>query len=109
MGGFLQYRKAEGACSSFDGVRRPKDGVHLFGVGIGRNQIQQVLLHIGQQFVGFIKESLIKIADIHAHAITSDRVVAVLGFVSPVATVMHLSVHSGFARSREESPAQPGC
>ena len=36
------------------------------------------MLHIGQQFVGFIKECLVKIANIHAHAITSDWLVAML-------------------------------
>ena len=40
------------------------------------DDVQQMLFHIGQQFVGLIKKCLIKIADIHAHAITSSRVVA---------------------------------
>jgi len=43
-----------------DRVGSPKDGIQLFGIWRFRLQNQQMLLHISQQFVRFIKKSLIK-------------------------------------------------
>ncbi|EGJ86392.1 hypothetical protein SF434370_2148 [Shigella flexneri 4343-70] len=54
----------------------PKDGIQLFGIWRFRLQNQQMLLHISQQFVRFIKKCLIKIAYIDAHAVTSVRLMA---------------------------------
>ena len=76
MRGFLQNAEAKGSCPSFDRVGSPKDGIQLFGIWRFRLQNQQMLLHISQQFVRFIKKCLIKIAYIHAHAVTSVRLMA---------------------------------
>lgn len=55
MRGFLQNAEAKGSCPSFDRVGSPKDGIQLFGIWRFRLQNQQMLLHISQQFVRFIK------------------------------------------------------
>lgn len=110
MGRFLQNGKAEGARPAFYRVSGTKNGIQLFGIRGFRNQIEQVLLHVGQQFVGFIKKSLIKIANIHAHAITSDWLVAMwerLPAEVPLAVVRHLPAHSGFQRFHAKWPLLP--
>lgn len=75
MRGFLQNAEAKSSCPSFDRVGSPKDGIQLFGIWRFRLQNQQMLLHVSQQFVRFIKMSD-KIAYIHAHAVTSVRLMA---------------------------------
>jgi len=71
VGRFLQHRKAKGRRTALDRVRRAEDGVQRLDIGGQRIQLQQVLLHVGQQLVRFIKEGLIKIANVHAHGVTS--------------------------------------
>lgn len=55
MRGFLQNAEAKSSCPSFDRVGSPKDGIQLFGIWRFRLQNQQMLLHVSQQFVRFIK------------------------------------------------------
>lgn len=112
MCGFLQNSEAECARAAFNGVRRAKNGVQLFSVRGFRHQIQQMLLHISQQLVSFIKKCLIKIANIHAHAITSVPLLAMwvrLPAGLPQAVVIHLPAHSGFQRFHAKWPVPPVC
>ncbi|MND72397.1 hypothetical protein D3C80_639450 [compost metagenome] len=71
VGGFLQHRKAKGRRTALDRVRCAKNGVQRLNVRSQRIQLQQVLLHVGQQLVCFIKKGLIKRTNIHAHGVTS--------------------------------------
>ncbi len=71
VGSFLQHRKAKGRRTALDRVCRAEDGVQRLDIGGQRIQLQQVLLHVGQQLVRLIKEGLIKIANVHAHGVTS--------------------------------------
>ncbi|MNR36132.1 hypothetical protein D3C85_1540270 [compost metagenome] len=69
-----------------------------------------MLLHVRQQLVGFIKKRLVKIANIHAHAITSDWLVAMLERQPkelPLAVLNRPVTHSGFRRFRAEWSAPP--
>ena len=110
MGGFLQDGKSKCSGSAFNGVCSAEDGIELLGVWRFWHQIQQMLLHIRQQFVGFIKECLVKIANIHAHAITSDWLVAMLERQPkerPQAVLNRPVTHSDFRRFHAGWPAPP--
>lgn len=110
MGRFLQDGKSKRSGSAFNGMRRTEDGIELLGIRCFGHQIEQVLLHIGQQFVGFIKECLVKIANIHAHAITSDWLVAMLERQPkerPQAVLNRPVTHSDFRRFHAGWPAPP--
>ena len=112
MRGFLQNGKAERAGAPFDGVRCTKYGIQLLGIRRFGRQIEQMLLHVSQQLVSFIKKSLIKIAYIHAHAITSDWLVAMwerLPADWPQAVVIHLPARSGFQRFHAKWPVRTVC
>lgn len=100
MRGFLQIVKPNVPAPPLWSAPR-ENGVQLFSVRGFRHQIQQMLLHISQQLVSFIKKCLIKIANIHAHAITSVPLLAMwvrLPAGLPQAVVIHLPAHSGFQR-----------
>lgn len=110
MGGFLQNGKSKRSGTAFNGMRRTEDGIELFLVRCLGHQIQQMLLHIGQQFVGFIKKCLVKIGNIHAHAITSDWLVAMLERQPkgrPQAVLNRPVTHSDFRRFHAGWPAPP--
>src|SRR5690606_23224660 len=59
---------AEGSRPPFYGVRCPEDGIELIDIGMVDIQAEQLLLHVGQQFVGFIEEGIEELAEIHTSA-----------------------------------------
>lgn len=109
MGRFLQNSKAEGARPAFNRVRRTKMAFSCSNPEIqGPNQAgaapcQPTVRQLHQK-------GLIKIANIHAHAITSDWLVAMwerLPAERPLAVVRHLPAHSGFQRFHAKWPLPP--
>src|SRR5690606_33924578 len=65
--GIGQYAEAaEGTRATLNGVGGPKNTIQLIDIRIVDIQVQKQLLHIGEQLVGFIKERIEKLTQVHA-------------------------------------------
>ena len=63
--GVGQGGEAEGGRAALDRVRGAEDGVELLGIGRGDVELEQQLLHLGQQLDRFDEECLGELTEVH--------------------------------------------
>ena len=63
--GLLQHIKTKGPCPALQRVGHAEDAVQLFDIRINGIQLQQLLLHLGEQLLRFGEEHLRKFIHVH--------------------------------------------
>lgn len=109
---FRERGEAERRGAALDRVRGAKDRRQILGIGRGDVQVQQQLLHLREQLVGFVEERLVELCDIESHAGSPPKNVVFVtkGSTTPKAPRRARSARPGrsaFRSSRSRPPRAP--
>ncbi|CAJ8135634.1 Uncharacterised protein [Burkholderia pseudomallei] len=109
---FRERGEAERRGAALDRVRGAKDRRQILGIGRGDVQVQQQLLHLREQLVGFVEERLVELCDIESHAGSPPKNVVFVtkGSTTPKAPRRARSARPGrsaFRSSRSHPPRAP--